>query len=1175
MYRQEEIIMIRNNKFSIVSTTVLFLLMLAVPSLTQAGPLMKSKAARQIRLRAKQFTPTKGEQPAIPPGLAISAYPAGKSGYYIVQFQGPILQDWKDQVSATGAEILHYIPDFAFKVRMKPVQARQVKQLESVAWIGFYHPAYKLSPNLKRNGTKIYTVRIERSADVGLARAAIAKSGAKVLAHKKNILKVAANPAQLEAVARVLDVAWVENFMKWEKHDEYAAGTILNSNTANDTGYDGSTQIIGIADTGLGGGTINSSHPHISTRVKSIYNWTGGTGGIVDWLLCWYEIIDDGSVDVEIGHGTHVALAALGAGGLSGEGRGTAPEAELIFQSVENFVNYYDPYDPPDDYWCEYDGYRDGYYLTGIPADIGDLFQQAYNDGARIHSNSWGSNAMGAYTVDSANLDDFIWRNRDMTITYSAGNSGRDADGDGVVDSDSIGSPSTAKNVITVGASENDRQDDYTCDQTNLTYTSHDSYQPGQTCSDMGGNQSLFLGTWGQRYGSTFPSDPIASDLTAGNAEQMAAWSSRGRTDDARIKPDVVAPGTWILSGYSSLYQEGYGDPLNPQTGSYQWDGWGMPSTEWYKYMGGTSMSSPLVAGGAAVVRDFYEKAHGHNASAALVKATLINSAYDLQDENNDGVNDNHFPIPNVHEGWGRVDLVNATDSSHQYVDETDALQTGGEFTYQFSVNSAIKPFKVTLVWSDYPSTAAAWKHLVNDLNLEVTPPVGDNYLGNRFDVIYGWSITGGLPDKQNNVENVYVQSPTVGTWTVTVKGFNVPNGPQPFALVVDGTLGEVDTPPNVSIVDPTEGQTISGAYRVLVTASDDGGVQTVELSINSAPYLDITSYFDGSYYYYDWSTPADNGSSYTLQARATDDIAQSNESEVVNVIVDSFNDHPVASFTYICTALTCDFDASSSNDPDGNIDSYQWDFGDGNTDDTVTTRHTYTGNGTYTVQVTVTDNDGATAKSSQEITVTAPGNNAPVASFTASTTSGPAPLLVTFTSTSSDPDGDSLTFTWVFGDGSNAGTGETVSHTYSNASTYTVVLTVDDGNGGADTASQEITVYAPANTIHIGDLKARSKSRRSGIWKATVTITVHNAGHNPVSGATVYGVFDDGLSVFQCNTGSKGTCKVAGWQWFLDCLTFTVFDISHPDLEYNPTIDRNHDANGDSDGTNISVCRP
>ena len=83
--------------------------------------------------------------------------------------------------------------------------------------------------------------------------------------------------------------------------------------------------------------------------------------------------------------------------------------------------------------------------------------------------------------------------------------------------------------------------------------------------------------------------------------------------------------------------------------------------------MGGTSMSNPLVAGGAAVVRDFYQKAHGGTASAALVKATMINSAVDLLDEDNNGNNDNAFP--SRYEGWGRVNLTSATAGRAQYVE--------------------------------------------------------------------------------------------------------------------------------------------------------------------------------------------------------------------------------------------------------------------------------------------------------------------------------------------------------------------------------------------------------------------------------------------------------------------------------------------------------------------------
>ncbi len=774
------------------------------------------------------------------------------------------------------------------------------------------------------------------------------------MAREGNILLVAADSAQLDAIAQVLDVAWIENFMFREKHNEYGAGVIMGANTANANGYDGSTQTVAVADTGLGDGTPSGAHPDIpSSRITAIYDWPGVSAG-----GC-YDAINDGPVDVDSGHGTHVAGSVLGDGGPNGEAKGTAPAAHLIFQAVED--------------WADMTGqcglfYPDGYYLIGLPDDIRELFQQAYDAGARIHSNSWGSDAQGDYTLDSANLDDFIWNHPDMAILTSAGNAGTDANGDGVVDGDSTGSPATAKNVITVGASENDRQGHYECD-TNLTYTSHDAYQEGETCASMGGNN--FLGTYGQRYPDDFPAEPLASDVTAGNQGQMAAWSSRGPTDDGRIKPDVVAPGTWILSNYSGMYQEGYGDPVNPQNGAYQWDGWGMPFAEAHKYMGGTSMSCPLTAGAAAVVRDFYQEAHSHNASTALVKATLINSAVDMLDENNDGVNDNDYPIPNDHEGWGRVNLVDATDGSHQFVDETTGLGTNGTATYQFSIETTGAPFKVTLVWSDYPSTEAASKNLVNDLDLVVTSPSGTVYQGNVFSG--GWSQTGGSADRTNNVENVYVQSAEAGTWTVEVSGYNVPNGPQPFALVVDGIFGTVDNPPSVSIVNPADGSTVSGVVTIQVDATDAEdpvGTLAVEVSIDGGAWQ-ATTYNSGSgYYELDWDTTTVADGSHTIDARATDSAANTSYASQVTVTVDNVNDPPTASFTYSCTDLTCDFDGSGSSDPDGTIVSYDWDFGDGGTGSGVTVSHTYAAAGDYTVVLTVTDDDGATDSDSQVVSV-------------------------------------------------------------------------------------------------------------------------------------------------------------------------------------------------------------
>jgi hypothetical protein len=752
--------------------SAILVLTLVFGSLAMA-PAARSDAA--IHLKGGSFVPSQSE------------FAAGSQKYFIVQFSGPVQQAWKDAVTAEGAEILDYMPDFAFKVRMNPGIANRVAQQSFVGAVVPFQAQFKLKSDLKRDGEmNVYQVRIERGSNFGTVRSLIARTGAQVLGFEEDIVIVAANGAFVDAIAAVDDVASISNFYLNEKLSNSSAPAfndtaqdIVGATAAHARGYDGSSQTAAVLDTGIGGGTTTTAHPDIpSSRVTAIYNWPGASGG------CFQTVVNDGSIDVDSGHGTHTSGSVLSDGGAGGLGQGVAPAAHLVFQSTENWATITT--------FCQlFGGYpANGYFLTGLPSNLGTMYQQAYNAGARIHSNSWGAALAGDYTVDSANTDSFIWSNRDMVITFSAGNEGTDANSNGVVDNDSIGSPATAKNVITIGASENARADNYPCD-TSLTYTSYDAYQPGQTCNSMGGNQASFLGTYGQRWGADFPANPIASDTTAGNSQQMASFSSRGPTDDTRIKPDVVAPGTWILSAFSSLYQEGYGDPVNPQNGIHQWDGWGMPINGEYKYMGGTSMSNPIAAGGMTVIRDYYNKAYSVNASAALVKATVINSAVDMADENNDGANDNDFPIPNVHEGWGRVNLDGATDGTIQFVDEGAGLSTGGNANFQVTTTGG--PLKVTVVWSDYPSTDTASVNLVNDLDLTVTGPSG-TFRGNVFSG--GWSATGGSADRRNNVENVYIENPVAGTYTVTINGFNIPNGPQKFALVVDGgTLGTGPTP--------------------------------------------------------------------------------------------------------------------------------------------------------------------------------------------------------------------------------------------------------------------------------------------------------------------------------------------------------------------------------------------
>ena len=147
-----------------------------------------------------------------------------------------------------------------------------------------------------------------------------------------------------------------------------------------------------------------------------------------------------------------------------------------------------------------------------------------------------------------------------MCILFAAGNDGTDRDGDGKINPGSVTSPGTAKNCITVGASENLRR----------------------------GFDSQKYGTW---WPGDYPAPPFKNAPMADDPEQVVAFGSRGPTADGRVKPDIVAPGTWILST-KSTNRSAAPPPAGP-----------FPMSSKYFYMGGTSMATPLTAGLVAAVR--------------------------------------------------------------------------------------------------------------------------------------------------------------------------------------------------------------------------------------------------------------------------------------------------------------------------------------------------------------------------------------------------------------------------------------------------------------------------------------------------------------------------------------------------------------------------------------------
>jgi subtilisin family serine protease len=419
-----------------------------------------------------------------------------------------------------------------------------------------------------------------------------------------------------------------------------------------------------------------------------------------------------------------VAGSVLGNGAASAGGpaviRGHAPKAKLVFQAIEQEMKWR-PNAPPN-------LKKSRYILAGIPSNMAPLFQFAYSQGARIHSNSWGGGDPGEYDDQSRQFDQFVWDHKDFCFVIAAGNDGTDQDGDGKVNVGSVTSPGTAKNCITVGACENLRPE----------------------------FNAEHYGDW---WPDDFPVAPIQADPMANKPDQVVAFSSRGPTVDGRVKPEVLAPGTFILSTRSSRIA----------ANNFAWAAY-PPNKEKYFHMGGTSMATPLVSGAMALIREFLRKKRSiPNPSAALMKALLIAGVQRLPGTG--AAND----LLDNHQGFGRVNLDRSMKSTLATID-APGLATGQKSTSIIALPSAGKTLRIVLCYSDFPGPK-----LVNNLNLIVTDPASKRYTGNQ--------AAGGTTmalDSNNNTEVIEVASAKKGDWTVDVVASNVSSpGKQDFALAI------------------------------------------------------------------------------------------------------------------------------------------------------------------------------------------------------------------------------------------------------------------------------------------------------------------------------------------------------------------------------------------------------
>ena len=378
------------------------------------------------------------------------------------------------------------------------------------------------------------------------------------------------------------------------------------------------------------------------------------------------------------------------------------------------------------------------------------LFGVLYSAGARIQSMSWGG-WQDKYDSTTIAVDKYMYNNPDVLLIFAAGNNG--------TKTHTVGTPANCKNCLTIGAHLND-----------------------------------------EKSFKHYASSELIDQLTI---DSVASFSSKGPTNDNRIKPDILAPGWFITSALANQEVD-----TTTGDGTYHCD---------LIYMRGTSMATPAASGAAALVYEYFTSGFYPSGtknivdvfvpSGALLKAMLITSGQSMKNvvtsDDSDATKYSSVPIstwsngkyPNSVEGYGRMQLdtilnfgqsslspltlfvVGAASSSSAHYAEVSSTVTSVSYTVK---SSSQKTIRVCLTYTDnVPSSAvpSGTSPLMNKLSIAL-------YATN--DLVNPIKNTLIYPDNANNVKMIEFTHPSANTdYVIIVKATTLSSSPQPFSLVI------------------------------------------------------------------------------------------------------------------------------------------------------------------------------------------------------------------------------------------------------------------------------------------------------------------------------------------------------------------------------------------------------